>query len=179
MFVDDVEDDVRLGDEGWKGRYYTSKFGDRIHEEGFHIQYVEVLRRGLQWVLRYYYKGCPSWAWFYPYHYSPFASDLRDIEQYGPIEFPPSSPFTPIEQLMSVLPPPSAHCLPKACQTLMTSPTSPILDFYPETFELDPNGKGVSWLWIALLPFIDADRLQKHVKLVSPFFSPKEVEHRA
>ena len=75
---------------------------------------------------------------------------------------------------MGVLPANSSHCLPEPCQKLMTSPTSPILDFYPTEFEMDPNGEAMTWKWIALLPFIDAPRLQKNVKLVASMFNDEQ-----
>lgn len=32
--------------------------------------------KGIQFVMYYYFRGCPSWTWFYPYFMSPMLSDL-------------------------------------------------------------------------------------------------------
>ena len=48
----------------------------------------------------------------------------------------------------------------------MLSPTSPVYDAYPEGFELDQNGKRAEWEAIALLPFIDEERLLSAVRAI-------------
>jgi len=157
-----VEDKVRLHEKGWKDRYYSDKCkADDVANHGGREHLFRSYVTGLCWVMKYYYEGCPSWKWYYPFHYAPFASDLRNIERFQKDvkSFELSTPFSPVEQLMAVLPSDSSHAIPNAGRWLMSDLESPIIDFYPSEVPVDPNGKAMPWLWVVLLPFIDEDRL--------------------
>ena len=96
---------------------------------------------------------------YYPFHYAPFASDFVGLGELD-ISFPENTkPFQPFQQLMACLPPLSKHALPEHYQKLMVDPKSPIIDFYPTNFKVDMNGKKMAWLGVAILPFIDENRL--------------------
>ncbi|KAL7998490.1 putative 5'-3' exoribonuclease, xrn1, helical domain-containing protein [Plasmopara halstedii] len=159
QYREEVQDVVRLGEPGWKTRYYSDKLkADDIEVGGGRERVFHAYIEGLCWVMRYYYSGCASWQWFYPFHYAPFASDLRNIDRFQ-IKFEKGLPFHPFEQLMGVFPSGSSHAIPKPYRWLMSDPESPILDFYPKEIPVDPNGKAMPWLWVVLLPFIDESRL--------------------
>ena len=40
---------------------------------------------GLAWVMQYYYRGVPSWSWYYPGHYGPLLSDMVGFAETLPI----------------------------------------------------------------------------------------------
>ena len=142
--ADVVEGDpVRLGEDGWKERYYLSKFHADVADDKFVSALVRAYAEGVSWVMLYYYQGCPSWKWFFPDHYSPFASDFRLLGDFRP-RFERGQPFRPLEQLMAVFPPASKDLIPAPLHPLMTDPSSPIIDFYPTSFQIDLNGKQVS-----------------------------------
>ncbi|CEF68632.1 5'-3' exoribonuclease 2 homolog [Strongyloides ratti] len=155
------EDNVKFYEPGWKDRYYEEKFGVSFSDVSleFRRSVAEAYMEGLCWVLKYYYTGCPSWDWFYPYHYAPFASDFDKIEYYKP-NFPKNTkPFNPLEQLMGVFPAASSQHVPECWRKLMTDIDSEIYDFYPTDFAIDLNGKKHAWMGVALLPFVDQERL--------------------
>lgn len=151
-------DTVRLWEDGYADRYYEQKFHVSPDNIAFRHEVARAYVEGLSWVLLYYFQGCASWTWYYPYHYAPFAADFVDMDKMN-IKFDKGKPFRPYEQLMGVLPAASNHAIPKAFHPLMTEEDSDIIDFYPEEFDLDMNGKKQEWKAVVLLPFIDEKRL--------------------
>ena len=175
----DPHDEVKLWEPGAKGRYYQAKFGIDVCDTETSVKaidgIVKAYMEGLCWVMQYYYQGVPSWKWFYPYHYAPFASDVSDRVLKIPVNFDLGSPFRPFDQLMGVFPAASRQHIPEPFHTLMTDPDSPVIDFYPTDFRIDMNGKRQLWQGVALLPFIEEARL---LKALEPLYDRLESEDR-
>lgn len=167
-------DTVRLWEEGYADRYYEQKFHVDAKDIGFRHKVARSYVEGLAWVLLYYFQGCPSWEWYYPYHYAPFAADFVGIGDVK-VNFEKGRIAKPFEQLMSVLPAASRHSLPEVFHNLMTDGDSDIIDFYPEEFEIDLNGKKMAWQGVALLPFIDMARLLAAIEQKYALLSPEDM----
>uniref|UniRef100_A0A2A4JDB6 5'-3' exoribonuclease 1 n=1 Tax=Heliothis virescens TaxID=7102 RepID=A0A2A4JDB6_HELVI len=168
MFMDDMDNDnedeyEETSDEEanmemefilHKKDYYMNKLDySKVTEEVLADQ-AEGYVRAIQWNLHYYYKGCPSWCWYYPHHYAPYISDIKGFKDLK-IEFELGDPFKPFEQLLAVLPAASKQLLPAPFHDLMTDEDSPIVHYYPQNFETDLNGKRNDWEAVVLIPFID------------------------
>lgn len=166
-------DHVRLWEDGYADRYYQLKFHRDPGDISFRKQVAHAYVEGLAWVLQYYFQGCPSWEWYYPYHYAPFAADFKAIAEAN-VTFEKGIISRPFEQLMSVLPAASRDNLPAVFHSLMTDEDSKIIDFYPEEFEVDLNGKKMAWQGVALLPFIEMDRLLAAVREKYALLSPED-----
>ena len=168
------EDTIMLWEEGYSDRYYEQKFKVDPKDVEFRHKVARAYAEGLAWVLLYYFQGCPSWTWYYPYHYAPFAADFVDIGDME-VSFEKGKPFRPYEQLMGVLPAASNHAIPEPFRDLMVNEESDIIDFYPTNFPIDLNGKKFAWQGVALLPFIDEKRLLKAMDTKYPLLSEEEV----
>ncbi|XP_053528818.1 5'-3' exoribonuclease 1 isoform X1 [Artibeus jamaicensis] len=172
---DETEDDDLFETEfrQYKRTYYMTKMGVDVVSDDFLADQAACYIQAIQWILHYYYHGVQSWSWYYPYHYAPFLSDIRNISTLK-IHFELGKPFKPFEQLLAVLPAASKNLLPTCYQHLMTSEDSPIIEYYPPDFKTDLNGKQQEWEAVVLIPFIEEKRLLEAMETCNHGLTEKE-----
>ena len=99
----------------WESRYYKSLFKSQPTNK-FMKDLCSNYLEGLEWVFKYYSKGCYDWQWKYNYHYPPLFKDLLQHIPHFETEFvkkKPEQPLLPITQLSYVLPITNHHLMPK------------------------------------------------------------------
>ena len=137
--------------------YYITNFGT-TDIKSICLEYLE----GMQWVITYYNKKVPCWNWCYKYNYAPLAKDLAKYVKdfrFKDYSLNSSSPNEPFQQLLSIMSPKSSYLIPSPLKELMLLDTSPLKEYYPETFEIDIAGKRKAWEGKAILPIINQERL--------------------
>jgi len=174
----------------FKQQYYFQKFKVTPEEfPEFRKLIAKAYCEALCWIFAYYYKGkeellllkvifniigCVSWGWYYPFNYTPFASDMIGLDKIQ-IQFEKGEPFKPVQQLMAVLPPYSCKAIPTCLRHLMLEDDSEICDFYPKDFVVDTKGKRFAWMGEVILPFIDEDRLLAAISKYADKMTPSEM----
>lgn len=152
-----IEKEINQGGEEWRKKYYKILFNIEKKYEIDKIchNYIE----GLVWNFYYYYYECISWDWFYIYHNVPSFLDIYNyyntfISDINTIKFEKNRPVKPFQQLLMVLPQQSKELLPLRYRDLMTDINSPIIEYYPDEYELNTINKYYLWECAPILPYI-------------------------
>jgi len=153
--------------EGYIDDYNKKSFPDETASmDRICHQYLQ----GMQWVLTYYTTGVPSWKWYFPYQYAPTASTIaKHVNSFEQVRYGKTKPNSNFEQLLSVLPPKSAHLIPSPLDKLLE--TAELKIFCPDKLTIDLAGKRKEWEGITVLPMVDHSLISKmytkHISLVS------------
>lgn len=158
------EDLVRFSEKGWKHRYYKHNFYLDYKNKKYIQDICQSFFTGMQWTLKYYFKGCPSWNWCYEYLHGPCLSDLYYYLKYNwkVVEFKLGYPYKPVQQLLTVLPPQSSHLLPEKYQNLMINSLSPLIKYYPIKIKLNVLNQHIYWKCFPKVPMMNEELLFKH-----------------
>lgn len=134
---------------------------DRI--DGMCREYI----RGMIWIMEYYRAGMMSCNPMYVYRYSraPLAMDLARVlrydlshdlryvdDLYDKVDY---SVFTPLHQLISVLPRRSLSLIPQKYSQYESIALKQLPELYPDEFDTEIYAKQNDWQGTAILPYVN------------------------
>ena len=168
----------------WRKEYYKFYLNIDDNEE----EYNEIIKNivlnyleSLMFTLNYYFIGIPSWTWYYKYRVPPLFSDIYNVLNQGlinmnEITFDLGKPYTPYQQLMTILPPQMSTLLPEVFRPIMNDDSLLCTQFYPIDFKIEATF-GIKTIYSeAILPEIDEEILLPVIKKAEKNLSPSEME---
>jgi 5'-3' exonuclease len=147
MFYNDYKDEFNkinyFADKHvWKKQYYNYFFPIQdVNYNKARSDICQAFLKSWKYTFEYYLAGTPpSWSSYYPYRVAPFISDLITNLRFpnsnmNSIEFVKSQPYTPLQQLLIIMPPQMKASLPKECVKIMSN--KDLKKYFPTFFRLD------------------------------------------
>ena len=173
QIVDDKYiDKIRLGQPGYRDRFYYNYFKISPSENDFNKSLKVITQNyfdGLAWTLKYYTVGCPDWHWCYRYHQSILPNDFVKVFELLNFSktFNENKPINQFTQLLSVLPSESGHLVPSQLLDKMTNDESELIDLFPTEYNLDYMGNKFLWQCHPILPIPDIKRIISAVEKIT------------
>jgi 5'-3' exonuclease len=163
---------IKLGEgkrNEWKFRYYEHYFGIETNQIELVEDMCHEFCKGLLWSTKYYFEGCPSWSWKYPFAHAPFISDIYMYVKNSKIEFDDikikdDGYLLPCQQLLAVLPPSCSNLLPNTYKHLVLSDKSTIIDMFPEKVSIDMLYKYRDFQCTPNIPQVEQLRIKSATK---------------
>jgi 5'-3' exoribonuclease 2 len=163
---------VHVATEAGMTRYYMVKHDvpkEQVNE--LRQSLVTHYLQALDWVWSYYKTGLKSWTWFYPHHFAPLVSDFCDTSLDLTLhKYSLGAPLKPFTQLLCVLPQRSLHAVPEVVRNISLE----MPEMYPDIFLRDSDYTDKAFKAVAILPFIDANKMKAAVAAVSDQLTPEE-----
>lgn len=158
--------------------YYEKEFGQKysIGVTKYEMNDTDIQNmvhdyvKTMAWTFLYYNTGDKgvNVEWLYKYYHSPMLVDLAiysDVNVKGYKAYKYMTEFSPLHQLIAVLPTTSIHIVPDELKPLF-SPFSPLADLFPHTFINDQQGKVIKKTGrpmvdhgIPIIPIVDRRRI--------------------
>lgn len=164
-----VFDRIDYYSDEWNNQYNMHFFGN----EDINNVCLEYYK-SLNFCLKYYYEGVPSWKWHYKYRAAPsikqFSEYLEGNFKDLSISWDLSRPCKPFEQLMYILPKSSFKLLPKILND------NELDKYYPNNFILDII-QGTKFIYSEpILPNIPLNVIENKINRMESKFTDKEKE---
>ena len=153
---------TKQGKKDYKKIYYKNYFPK--NESIFKI--VNKYLKGIDFVLKYYIIGCPSWNFTYPYKLSPLLSDiyfyllkLKENNIFLNFKFPKTTPTTPFRHLLHILPLENFSILPKNFKNEILKNPGVLELFQGGSIETLPIDQVKDYTWKAEIPDLEGKKI--------------------